>query len=314
MKKFQHKLFLIIISSALCAFVLHYKWSKQNVFLGNPQYSALEAQESRKSNIRTVCVKNNLNHSSIPLTYKVLDQLYVEHSHKFIYCEVPKVGCSNWKRIILLLNDSTGLTPDKLRHYNVHTSKELKRLSSYPPSRQKELLAKYTKVMFTRDPMERVVSAYRDKFLHEDDVYYSKTIANMIRKSLGIQSKRRFSFEEFATFITTENPYNRDIHWRPMYELCDPCNIQYDFIGKFETVTQDSDFVLKAIRAPENLKYPTKKHHNDDPRTNYNITLQYLDMLSPILFKKLMSVYSLDFSMFDYSYYYATISKLPKTT
>ncbi|XP_069587865.1 carbohydrate sulfotransferase 9-like [Ranitomeya imitator] len=308
MRKLQQKVILLIISSAFFAFFLHYKQVKRYFRNDNPQYSVVEAQESRKAVVRSVCKSKNLSTSSFVLNRKVAAQLYVEHRHRFIYCEVPKVGCSNWKRIILLLNESLGRTLYELHHYQVHTSKQLKKLSSYPPSRQKEFLANYTKVMFTRDPLERVVSAYRDKFLHKDDVYYSKTIANLIKKSLGIQSKTNITFEQFANYITKEKPYYRDTHWKPMYQLCEPCNIQYDFIGKFETLADDADFVLKIIRAPKNLKYPTMKHHSNESRTNEDISISYLEMLPPILFRKFLSVYSLDFSIFGYSQ--TTISKL----
>ncbi|XP_073410274.1 carbohydrate sulfotransferase 9-like [Dendrobates tinctorius] len=314
MRKVQQKVILLIMSSAIFALFLHYKQGKLNFQNVNPQYSVTEAQESRKAAVRSVCKSNNLSSSSFALDRKVAAQLYVDHSHRFIYCEVPKVGCSNWKRIILLLNESFGHTSYELQHYQVHNSKQLKKLSEYPPSGQKEFLANYTKVMFTRDPLERVVSAYRDKFLHEDDVYYRENITKLIKKSLGIQSKTNITFEQFANFITKENPYYRDTHWKPMYQLCEPCNIQYDFIGKFETLADDADFVLKIIGAPKKLKYPTMKHHANESRTNYDISIRYLEMLPPVLFRKLLSVYSLDFSIFDYSYYQTTISKLPKTT
>ncbi|KAM3918954.1 carbohydrate sulfotransferase 9-like [Leptodactylus fuscus] len=313
MRNLYQKLLLLTISSALCVFFLQSKLRKHPFLIGRRQYSVEEIQEHRKANIRSVCERNNLINTSFILDEKVAAQLYVEHSHKFIYCEVPKAGCSNWKRIIILLNESVDLTANELEHYQVHSSKQLVKLSSYSESLQKELLANYTKVMFTRGPLERIVSAFRDKFLHTDDVYYSTTYANIIKSVLGIESKENITFEQFVHFITQENPV-RDTHWKPMYQLCDPCNIQYDFIGKFKTLSQDADYVLRSIGAPPNLKYPTIKHHSNDSRTNDNLSISYLEMLPPILFRKLMKVYSLDFPMFEYSYYNSSVFRLPKTT
>ncbi|XP_069806233.1 carbohydrate sulfotransferase 9-like [Dendropsophus ebraccatus] len=333
----QRVFFLIIISFALCVFFTQSQWGKHRFLMGlesmhnntDLEYMAsfswlrwdgdesenkqvITYVEHRKANVRSVCERNNLTKSSFVLDRNVAAQLYVEHSHKFIYCEVPKVGCSNWKRIILQLNESLGLNVDELKHDQLHTSKLLIKLSNYPPSLQKELLANYTKVMITRDPIERVVSAYRDKFLHSDDSeYYTKVFPKMIRKLVAIDSKANITFEHFARFITKENPFYRDTHWKPMYQLCDPCNIQYDFIGKFETLEQDADYVLRTIGAPPNMKYPAIKQHSNESRTNEDITISYLEMLSPILFRKLMKVYNLDFPMFEYSYYNYTISKFP---
>ncbi|XP_075049524.1 carbohydrate sulfotransferase 9-like isoform X4 [Mixophyes fleayi] len=274
----------------------------------SPQNSV--TYEHRRAIVELYCEKNNLINSSVSLDQRVAAQLYVEHSHKFIYCEVPKVGCSNWKRIILLLNDSLGRSLTELKHYAVHTSSLLIKLRSYPPSIQTQLLANYTKVMFTRDPLERVVSAYRDKFLHEDDIYYSRNIANRIKRTVrkNENSTENITFEEFVRYIVQEDRRYRDTHWRPMYHLCDPCNIHYDIIGKFETIKQDADFVLKTIGAPKDLSYPNMKHHSNDTRTNDQISKHYLESLSSSLFGQLVNVYSVDFSMFEYSHYNNTKS------
>ncbi|KAM5171817.1 carbohydrate sulfotransferase 9-like [Mantella aurantiaca] len=304
MRKLAKKgLFLLAISFVLYALLLHIKWTNFYSFIYPPTLEV--TYKHRSSTVKFVCKRNNLTNISLPLNSKVSAQLYVEHNHKLIYCEVPKVGCSNWKRIILLLSDISGLSASDLKHYEVHHSPLLRKLSSYSKDKQKKLLANYTKVMFVRNPLERVVSAYRDKFLHDDDVYYSKIVANIIRKRLGIDvnSTNNITFQEFVNFIIVENPRYRDIHWKPIFQLCDPCKIPYDIIGKFESMNADADFVLETIGAPKHLKYPTLKHHSNDSRTNEEITKQYLETLPPKWYRKLLEVYSIDFSMFEYSYY-----------
>ncbi|OCT68634.1 carbohydrate sulfotransferase 9-like [Xenopus laevis] len=302
MRKDKTKVFfLITIVCAISGFLFHFKSIQDAYFTLSAQNS--KTQNHRRDTVRYICHKNNLTSSPWKIKHSVARQLYVEHTHKFIYCEVPKVGCSNWKRIILLLNSSLGLTVDELKHNNVHISPLLRRLSFYSPKMQAELFNNYTTVMFTRDPLERLVSAYRDKFLHDEEHYYSKTMANMIKRSVrkNGNSTERLSFKEFASFIVSENAYYRDIHWRPMLELCDPCNIHYDIIGKFETIKQDAAYVLRSIRAPKDLEYPDIKHYANETRTNDLISKDYFRSLPKELFKKLMNVYRYDFSMFEYN-------------
>ncbi|KAI1237893.1 hypothetical protein IHE44_0013985 [Lamprotornis superbus] len=197
----------------------------------NPTENWLAIQNSRKNTLASVCLKNNLNKPSSKLDSRVANQLFVEHKHKFIYCEVPKVGCSNWKRTIFLLQSDFNAEASDIGHDNIHHTSLIKRLVSYPPALQKEFLSNYTKVMFTRHPLERLVSAYRDKLLHSEP-FYSTTVANEIRAMFrkNKNSSEKVSFQEFVSFITAKPPHTLDIHWKPMFLLCDPCNIHYDVV------------------------------------------------------------------------------------
>ncbi|XP_053331395.1 carbohydrate sulfotransferase 8-like [Spea bombifrons] len=301
MLKIHQKLFALIL---VCVFFVIYsnsRWlriSFSNVFTQNSVI-----YRHRQYIMRSVCQQNNLTgNSSYQIHPFVARQLFVEHTHRFIYCEVPKVGCTNWKRIILLLNKTLGATLNDLEHNSVHTHPLLTKLSAYSPTEQAELLNNYTKVMFVRDPLQRLVSAYRDKFLHEDEEYYYDTVAKIIKRSIGRSenSTGKITFEEFARFVVQENPLYRDTHWKPMYELCDPCNIRYDIVGKFETMKRDSDFVLKTIKAPKNLAYPSIKHYANETRTSKEISMRFFSSLSYMVLEKLMAVYRVDFAMFDY--------------
>ncbi|OCT64815.1 carbohydrate sulfotransferase 9 [Xenopus laevis] len=294
MHKLKPKIFiLLVLVCGISGFLFHLKVFEQTVM----------TQNQRRDDVRVTCRQNNLTVYSHRIKPSIAKQLYVVHSHKFIYCEVPKVGCSNWKRIILLLNSSLKLTADELAPRVVHTSPYLKKLSSYRPAEQVELLNNYTTVMFTRHPLERLVSAYRDKFLHDDTTFYSRSFSNLIKKVVrrNVNSPGRISFEEFVRFIVSENPNYRDSHWKPMLELCDPCNIHYDIVGKFETIKEDAAYVLRSIRAPKDLVYPDIKHYSNETRTNDLITMQYFRSLPRTLYEKLIHIYRFDFSMFEYS-------------
>ncbi|XP_018763217.2 carbohydrate sulfotransferase 9-like [Serinus canaria] len=268
----------------------------------NPTENWLAIQNSRKNTLASVCLKNNLNKPRSKLDSHVANQLFVEHKHKFIYCEVPKVGCSNWKRIIFLLQSDLNAEASEIEHDNIHHTSLIKRLVSYPPALQKEFLSNYTKVMFTRHPLERLVSAYRDKLLHSEP-FYSTTIANEIRAMFrkNKNSPEKVSFQEFVNFIIAKPPHTLDIHWKPMFLLCDPCNIHYDIVGKYETLGLDSEHVLKVIGAPKSLQYPSLKRYGSEKRTDGDITLEYLRQLTSEQIEKIKKLYEMDFFLFNYT-------------
>ncbi|XP_063295573.1 carbohydrate sulfotransferase 8-like [Pelobates fuscus] len=298
--RMYRNLFCFLILCRLYGLFFNTQWIK-DFFKVHNQNSV--TQTHRKNIMKLVCQQNNRTfNSSYRIPSFVSRQLYVEHSYKFIYCEVPKVGCTNWKRIILLLNKTFAVSHEDLEHFEVHTNSLLVRLSSYNYSQQMEMLQNYTKVMFVRDPLHRLVSAYRDKFLHEENIYYSKTFADRIKAKIrkNKNSSQKVTFEEFARFIIQENERYRDIHWKPMHALCDPCNIQYDIVGKFETMKEDSDFVLKTIKAPNHFQYPNIKHYPNESRTNEEISMKYFNSLPPKVFEDLIDVYREDFSLFQY--------------
>ncbi|XP_050811956.1 carbohydrate sulfotransferase 9-like [Gopherus flavomarginatus] len=246
-------LVLIFIFGSLLSGVFYRRQTEMMI----PKEDWLISQVYRRDLLNSICLMNNLSHSQSKLKHNVAKQTFVEHNHKFIYCEVPK---------------------DKL-------------------------LTSYTKVMFTRDPLERLVSAYRDKLLHSEP-YYSITVTNefkaMFRKNKN--STEKVIFQESVNFILTKNQEHLDIHWKPMFLLCDPCNIHYDILGKFETLEQDFEHVLRNIGTPEDLHYSNLKTHSSEKRTSGDITLEYLRKLISEQIEKIKKLYQMDFALFNCPY------------
>ncbi|XP_050709127.1 carbohydrate sulfotransferase 11-like [Eriocheir sinensis] len=58
------------------------------------------------------------------------------------------------------------------------------------------------------------------------------------------------TFAEFLRFISEAGrgtKEQRNEHWRPMHELCQPCAVHYDFIGKYENLKEDADYLLQWL-------------------------------------------------------------------
>jgi len=91
---------------------------------------------------------------------------YVSDERQYVYCATPKVASSSWKLAMLRL---TGKDMSRVKHPNTRreTDKFVKRAVHYKHSQRQSLLKKYYKFMFVREPLERLVSAYRDKFYHD---------------------------------------------------------------------------------------------------------------------------------------------------
>ncbi|XP_067402408.1 carbohydrate sulfotransferase 9 [Emydura macquarii macquarii] len=267
-----------------------------------------EVQEKRRSFLYDFCKKYSSENRLRTHLVRMVSRIYVEDRHKILYCEVPKAGCSNWKRILMVLN---GLASSaySISHDTVHYGKHLKKLDSYDLKGIQTRLNTYTKTIFVRDPMEKLVSAFRDKFEHPNSYYhpvFGKAIIKKYRLDPDEEALKTGSgvkFKEFIQYLLdTQRPVGMDIHWEQISKLCYPCLINYDFIGKFETLEEDANYFLQLIGAPAELKFPHfKDRHSSDERTNTEVVRQYLKELSSTQRQLTYDFYYLDYLMFNYT-------------
>ncbi|XP_004371662.1 carbohydrate sulfotransferase 8 [Trichechus manatus latirostris] len=267
-----------------------------------------ENQQERKRVMQEACAKYRASSSRRAITPHHVSRIFVEDRHRVLYCEVPKAGCSNWKRVLMVLAGLASSTAD-IQHNTVHYGSALKRLDTFDHQGILHRLSTYTKMLFVREPFERLVSAFRDKFEHPNSYYhpvFGKAIlaryrANASREALRTGSGVRFP--EFVQYLLdVHRPVGMDIHWDHVSRLCSPCLIDYDFVGKFESMEDDANFFLRLIHAPQNLTFPQfKDRHSQEARTTARITHQYFAQLSTLQRQRTYDFYYMDYLMFNYS-------------
>uniref|UniRef100_A0A8C8A1E5 Carbohydrate sulfotransferase n=1 Tax=Oryzias sinensis TaxID=183150 RepID=A0A8C8A1E5_9TELE len=263
--------------------------------------------EARKQLMKEICAKYKGSISKI-ITRSHVKHLYVEDKHKLLYCQVPKTGCSNWKRTLMVLAGKAS-NVQNIQHDTVHYGGHLKKLESFSQKEIMHRLETYKKFVFVREPFERIVSAYRDKLENPNDYYHNlfgKPIISKYRLNPSEEALRTGSgvmFKEFIQYLLdVHRPVGMDIHWDQVNQLCHPCLIHYDFIGKFENMGEESNFLLRLIGAPLSLTLPTFKDRNPgDERTSLEITKKYFSQLSMLERQRLYDFYYMDYLMFNYS-------------
>ncbi|KAL4231376.1 hypothetical protein ACF0H5_008955 [Mactra antiquata] len=174
--------------------------------------------------------------------------------NQMYYCEVPKVGCTYWKRVLLYLSHSYQQSnvhqPSDLDKIYVHFAKHYN-LGKF--NMDEEIMDKTidTSFMFTRDPYARLWSAYIDKFFLPDfwgqhGTNYG-TLAGVNVPEKDFRCFKDISFVDFLTAITKIWPGRLDHHWEPIYLLCGPCHINYAVIGKMETFLEDVEYIKRKF-------------------------------------------------------------------
>jgi len=77
--------------------------------------------------------------------------------------------------------------------------------------------------------------------------------------------------------------------------LCDPCANPFDFVAKFETLSEDANWLLE--RADSELKFPIVTEDHDGWRAEW-ATLEEADRR---VAQKMQQLYYWDFRLFGYS-------------
>lgn len=104
-------------------------------------------------------------------------------------------------------------------------------------------------------------------------------------------------FREFVQYLINEGiegPTSNE-HWKPIYQLCLPCTLNYTFVGKYEKFDEDSQILLDMIDAPE-IQFPKTRSGGTS-----DILKHYYQQLSLSEIEKLYRLYEYDFKLFGYT-------------
>ena len=109
------------------------------------------------------------------------------------------------------------------------------------------------------------------------------------------------TFPDFVRYlITTRKIF--ETHWRPLTRLLQPCDFHYNFIGKIETIEDDSRYIFQNIFGDPSFTLPRKnwadKKH--DGRKYTKSLQEYYSELTPQELTDVIDMYKDDFDVFGY--------------
>ncbi|XP_071958510.1 carbohydrate sulfotransferase 9-like [Antedon mediterranea] len=254
--------------------------------------------ENRRKHIKELC-SHELYREALSL-----QNIFVEDKFKIMYCSIPKTGCTNWKRLFLVLRGLFRSTSD-IQQTAVHTPKFHTTLKSKTRDEIATILKTYKKFMILREPFSRILSAYRNKFEENNRMsillrnsFVPKIIRKYRTKPEQTKGIKSVTFREFINYLAdTSNGLLTDPeeHWREAYRLCYPCEIDYDYYGHFETLTEDSTYIIKALNL--SIEYPQSTNPTNSSETS--ILEEYYSQISSGEIEKLKDRYRIDMLLFD---------------
>lgn len=156
-----------------------------------------------------------------------LQQVFVSHRAKVIYCPIGKNACTFLKRQMVRISDipyAEHLLPDI--HVLTDHVRSGMQLSDHSAEEAARIVAdpSYLRFAVLRDPADRLLSAYMEKLVLNrmnpgNQVHTAKPVWG-VQRPQGYSAPdydRGISFRDFVTWVTAQKPATLDAHWRPQH-------------------------------------------------------------------------------------------------
>ena len=153
----------------------------------------------------------------------------------------------------------------------------------------------YYKFMFVRNPLERLVSAYRNKIepplsyktLMRFPEFLKADILNQYRLAEFLEWKKAHrqdsskkpviavTFQEFVRMIIEEFDSEKvNEHFRPSIDICHPCLARFQFYGNFRNISDDVKQLIRKFKTEPRF-YRDKSLHNSTDQTDKKLRHYY---------------------------------------
>jgi Sulfotransferase family len=193
-------------------------------------------------------------------------------SHKLLFFDVPKIGSTEWKK---LFRRMMGLSDWYEKEPHNPKTNGLQFLRDYSDEEKEDMMSSplWTRAIFVRDPMERLLSAFLNKGFN-GHIYYKccgrgenllfptehmssnptwkkqcEILFEKGRKVHNDMTPEDFPFENFVEAFMTQCG---DPHWKPQSKRIHQQNWAFiNFVGEFEHLADDAQCLLEKIGAWE---------------------------------------------------------------
>ncbi|XP_072022271.1 carbohydrate sulfotransferase 13-like [Amphiura filiformis] len=282
-------------------------------------------QTKRKQHLQKICKQY---HHETPNPLVVLNSstdMMIDHRHRLVMCCTAKIAGTSWKRVFNVLTGLMKSTMSKQGFGSNRLARKISRIQYYKPKIASYILQNYTTFMFARNPLTRMLSAFNNKLAPNatdklNKMNWRNYGYNMIMRyrpwssaldrlegeSTRDPDKYDLTFHDFIKFLADDDNWQShwNNHWIENHRFCHPCDIQYDVIGKYETLLQDAKYILKLTKVDNIVSFPesegnanTSTHSSDQEK----VIAAFKDV--PIVdIERVLQRYKLDFFLFNYTF------------
>lgn len=214
-------------------------------------------------------------------------EICVNDQFKVVYVVNPKVASTS------ILEMLSGVNREQLQRDGVDISEIRKRLKTKPLTSKAQLKnlqdRGYLVFTFVRNPYERAVSFYKNKFVRQEETSFLKPV--LFAEKCGFESCKNFT-DVLDRVIETPASIG-DAHFISQYDVLfgKTNDFQFDFIGKIEAFDQDYALLQERIVGLPKVKKLNATHKAKESVDDYFLPDQK---------KRFSEKFKKDFEFFGY--------------
>jgi len=219
--------------------------------------------------------------------------------HRIIYLCIPKCASTTIRMALSALIRQTPASSEQvhLRRYSgLKSPKQVGSSAFYRLVKDQGAL----RFSFVRNPYDRLVSAWADKFQNKALVAGDPFIETYLKHrgtidlSLPKNSDQTLSFADFAHFAAATADRRIDAHWQLQDDMLSVSGIGFDFIGKVESFSQDFARVMEHVGPDHARVEAVNAHFNKSRRQSWR------DYYTSALADQVYRAYERDFDRLFY--------------
>ena len=240
-----------------------------------------------------------------------------------MYVLLLQVGCTNMKASIFAAGGyfSSSLVIDTYKDDRNKLERELERAigkgtfkrTSLTNEDRRMMMYQFERYTIVRHPLERIVSAYRSKFIRPllwhppPTVAYFENMKHTALQSCEPQLYQKWKKEKvanvnvtFSCFINWLVKYGKDDHFMTLVDNCQPCRMHYHFYGNFKSFVNDGKQILS--RFTNDLSSFSSDSYHPKGKETRDLLPAYYSQLSPSLKETLLQHIKLDLEFYHTLY------------
>ena len=106
------------------------------------------------------------------------------------------------------------------------------------------------------------------------------------------------TFEDFVNYLLSVDIMTTDLHFRSYLGSCKPCDADYDYVIKFETLANDMEYLKQKLNISDYHRQAVFPNRNF--KTNPNLVQDTFRQIPGNLALQLYEKYKIDFDIFGY--------------